>query len=751
MRRLSRLFILAVPIGAFVAFTAVGVAMAVAPVTSIGSTGDGGPEYRSSERAMGYLWPRPDDIDFRIDYASDQVATPQGVRDRADDVLVRFEGRDVSVTMRREAFDVVGAQPEAARRVKGLPLTWRVPVEEGASPARVASRIAKAEGVDWSAADVPATTDVMPNDPFFSDLWGLSNTGQQVQASPPFTGLAGVDLGALGAWGTTQGSANVSVAVVDSGIALDHPDLEANLRTTDGRNFVPDAEGVVDPLAFDDLNSHGTHVAGTIGADGNNGLGVVGVNWTVDMTSVRSCGFNGSCGQWPAGMAYAGGQARVVNVSLGGPGSGEAAADAVRQHPNSLFVVAAGNDGSDNDETPQYPCNVSLPNVLCVAAIDASGSLASFSNYGARSVDIAAPGVNILSTVPTFTNAYAPAIEPNSATPPRPANWPQDPDEQWTVEQLSNGVDYIDLSASAGAGLPIGDDVEIWTIEAPGSFAPIGQSCRMEAYVATDLDTDHEQLQLLYLTDRAPTTPVVAGGISGDTEGGFEKWQVDLSALRGAEEAKLMFAVVRETGNPTRSKVEASIANLVVKCIVDQPAGGSYEFMSGTSMAAPQVAGAAALMLAKNPTLTAAQLKRALLSTAVPMASLTGKVATGGRLDANAALASIAAAPVAASASPTTLTGEVPCVATTCLATGTAPADATRITQKATSPLNGRTVTGRCTIEQVTGTASRTYACTMRLSSGTWIITTTASTPSGTIAAFSKRVTVASRPLPVTG
>ena len=736
MRRLHRLSILAACVGASVAFATTGVATAATPGASTRLELLGPVDY-------------PESL-FTIE--RDQVATPKGVRERVGSVLVKFwdpRGEFNSggiLVMRRQALDAAGAQPGAARRVKGLPNVWRVPVDEDASPSNVARAIAKAEGVAWAIADVPATTDVMPNDPFFSDLWGLSNTGQQVQTSPPFTGLAGVDLGALGAWGTTQGAAGVSVAVVDSGIVMDHPDLKANLRTANGRNFEPDAEGVVDPLAFDDANSHGTHVAGTIGAVGNNGLGVAGVNWTVDMTSVRTCDFSGSCGTAPEGMAYAGGQARVVNVSLGGPGRGEAYADAIRQNPSSLFVVAAGNDGNDNDETPQYPCNVSLPNVLCVAAIDASGDLASFSNYGEKSVDIAAPGVNILSTVPTFVDAFAPTIEPNSATPPLPAGWPQDPDEQWTVEQLSNGLDYINLSASAGDGLPSGDAAEIWAIEAPGSFAPIGQSCRMEAFVATDLNIDHEQLQLIYVTDRAPNTPVVAGGISGDTKGGFEHWQVDLSALRGADEAKLMFVVVRETGDPDRARVEVSIAKPVVKCIVDQPAGGSYEFKSGTSMASPQVAGAAALLLAKNPTLTAAQLKKALLSTAVPMASLTGKVVTGGRLDANAALASIAAAPAAASASPGTVTGEVPCVAT-----GTAPADATSVTQKATSPLTGSTVTGKCTIKASTGTASSTYACTMRLSGGTWIITTTASTPSGKLASFSKRVTVATRPVPVTG
>lgn len=729
MRRLPRLSIVAACVTASVAIAAAGVAMAVTPAPPIG-------------------W--ANDIEFSAD--GGQIATRNGVRDRADAVLVKFEGRDVSATMRREALDAAGAQPEEARRVKGLPNVWRVPVDGDASPTKVANRLDRDAAVVWAVADVPTTTEVMPNDPLFSDLWGLSNTGQQVEATPPFTGLAGVDLGALGAWGTTQGSADVTVAVVDSGIVMDHPDLKANLRATNGRNFVPDAEGEVDPLAFGDLHIHGTHVAGTIGAVGNNGLGVTGVSWNVDMTSVRVCDFTGSCGYTVEGLAYGGGQARVVNASVGGAYGGEPMADAIRQHPNTLFVAAAGNAANDNDENPQYPCNVPLPNVLCVAAIDAAGELASFSNYGARTVDIAAPGVGILSTVPTFATAFAPAIEPSDATPPRPVGWAQDPAEQWTVAQLSNGVDYLDFSASAGEeGLPNNNEVEVWTIEAPGTFEPVGESCRLDAFIAADLDGDYEQLQAFYVTDRAPNTPIRAGVISGDTKGGFEEWHVDLSGVRGATWAKLAFAVVRVAGESTRTRVEASIANPVVRCIVDQPVGGSYGYMSGTSMAAPQVAGAAALLLAKNPTLTAVQLKRALLSTAVPMESLTGKVATGGRLDANAALAAVTAATAPASTSPAKLTGEVPCVATTCLATGTAPADATRITQTATSRPGGSTVTGTCTIKQRTAGASSTYACTVRLTDGTWIITTTAAAPSGKIASFSKRVTVATRPVAVTG
>lgn len=567
------------------------------------------------------------------------VATPSGMRPVVNEVLVRFGAGTTARAQsgaRSAALDAAGAQPQGARAVEGLPGVWRVRVDEGASPQAVARRLDARTDVRWAVPAVPATLDTTPNDPLFPNLWGLSNTGQQVQAQPPFTGLAGFDLGAKSAWATTRGSADVPLAVIDSGVVLEHPDLAANLRHANDRNFVPDAQGVLDPLAVADQHSHGTHVAGTIGAVGNNGLGVTGVNWTAGMTTVRACNFAGQCPGQLEGMAYAGPRARVVNMSLGGPSDLQPSTDAIKANPNTLYVVAAGNDGTNNDVIPQDPCNVPLPNVLCVAAIDASGGLASFSNYGATTVDVAAPGVDIQSTVPNFTTVYAPAVTSNGATPPRPVGWTQTPTAKWTFQTLGGGLNYVELAQTPGAGIGLDD----WVIEAPGTFTPVGRSCRMNAEIATSLDsTQNQAVALMYKTTSDPTWDVVpSSATAGDTQGDFTSWKVDLSEIAGQTGVGLAFVVQSAQG---ADPVFMAILNPEVKCIVDQPTSGTYGFMSGTSMATPHVAGAAALLLAKNPDLTAVELKQALMSTAVPTPSLAGKVVTGGRVDVNAALASV--------------------------------------------------------------------------------------------------------------
>ena len=586
-----------------------------------------------------------------VEPLADQVvalATPDGLRPVVTDVLVRFDPGTPArnrARVRSRVLDAAGAEPREARRVVGLPGAWRVPVDEGASPAAVARRLDARPDVQWAVRDVPVAGQVLPNDPLFPNLWGLRNTGQQVPAPTPFTGLAGVDLGAVGAWATTRGSADVPVAVVDSGTVMDHPDLVANLRTANDRNFVPAVNGEVDPTAVEDTNQHGTHVAGTIGAVGNNGLGVTGANWTVGMTTVRVLDFRnqGSSGAAAEGMAYAGARARVVNVSVGGPiGSLQASTDAIKAHPNTLFVIAAGNETNDNDQSPRNPCNVPLPNVLCVAAIDATGALADFSNFGATSVDVAAPGVDIQSTVPNFGTAFEPAITSDGQSPPRPAGWTQTPTETpttgWTWQQTGGGISYVDLEEAPGAG----SGLQQWTIEAPGAFTPVGSACRMEAIVALDLNPAKTQaMGLQYAVSGDPEWHLAPGSaVSRDTDQNFVGWDGDLSAIEGESGVRLRVLVQSEKGAGI-GPLNVSVARMAVKCVVPQAAGGNYGFSSGTSMAAPQVAGVAALLLAKNPNLTAVQMKQAIMSTTVPMASLTGKVVTGGRVDVNAALAAV--------------------------------------------------------------------------------------------------------------
>ncbi|HYY58361.1 MAG TPA: Calx-beta domain-containing protein [Pyrinomonadaceae bacterium] len=268
-----------------------------------------------------------------------------------------------------------------------------------------------------------------PNDSSFSGLWGLQNTGQVVGGS---AGTQGADISAAPAWDISTGSRANVVAVVDTGVDYNHPDLAANMWTapaaftvniggqairceagTHGFNAITKT---CDPM---DEYNHGTHVAGTIGARGNNGAGVVGVNWTANIMAVKFIGISGSGTledaidaiefTIQAKAAFAGSNGanvRVLSNSWGWNGGASLALlEEIKRAESSdmLFVASAGNGGSDqvsdnNDASPFYPASYDAPSVISVAATNNRDALAYFSNYGASSVDLAAPGVDVLST-----------------------------------------------------------------------------------------------------------------------------------------------------------------------------------------------------------------------------------------------------------------------------------------------------------------------------------------------------------------
>ena len=254
----------------------------------------------------------------------------------------------------------------------------------------------------------------IPNDRNFVDQWGLRNLGH-------FDGKAGADIGATLAWDVTTAS-NAIVAVVDTGVSYKHPDLAGNAWKNptdlvnnvddDGDGFTDDVFGAdffsndSDP---DDDGGHGTHVAGIIGAQGNNALGVTGVNWDVNIMSLKFLDENGEGNTADAANAidYAVDHgARVVNASWGGPSFSQALYGAIRRagERGTLVVAAAGNDGVNTDSRPDYPAAFDLPNIIAVAATDRTDRLLDFSNYGSKSVDLAAPGDDITSTVPTLAD-----------------------------------------------------------------------------------------------------------------------------------------------------------------------------------------------------------------------------------------------------------------------------------------------------------------------------------------------------------
>jgi subtilisin family serine protease len=232
-----------------------------------------------------------------------------------------------------------------------------------------------------------------PTDPYFSQQWALLNTGQSVLG---VRGTPGDDIGATSAWSRSTG-ANVTVAVVDSGVDWGAADLQGQLVA--GASFFGGVQGT----STQDLNGHGTHVTGIIAAAQNNGTGVTGVAPGAKVMPLQVVNSSGTAdvSDVAAAFNYAGQQnVSIVNASLGSPSPYQALTDAVTSHPNTLYVVAAGNGGTNNDSTPFYPCDIPAANLICVGASDQNDQPASFSNYGAANVDLFAPGVNIVSTYP---------------------------------------------------------------------------------------------------------------------------------------------------------------------------------------------------------------------------------------------------------------------------------------------------------------------------------------------------------------
>jgi len=255
-----------------------------------------------------------------------------------------------------------------------------------------------------------------PNDPMLGQLWGMNNIGQADSSGK--AGVAGMDVDAVRAWDIETGSEKMIVAVIDTGVDFNHPDLKDNLWTNEaeanGKAGVDDdGNGVIDDIhgfnaidgsgnAMDD-HGHGSHCSGTIGAKGDDGKGIVGVNWNTRIMAVKFLSAEGSGSLEDAVKAidYATKMgAKVLSNSWGGGGFAQTLLDSIKasETAGALFVAAAGNDSNNNDETPSYPASYSVPNIISVAAVDNTGTKASFSNYGKRSVHIGAPGVNIYSS-----------------------------------------------------------------------------------------------------------------------------------------------------------------------------------------------------------------------------------------------------------------------------------------------------------------------------------------------------------------
>lgn len=502
--------------------------------------------------------------------------------------------------------------------------------------------------VEYAEPNYIVHIDSVPNDSYFNNLWGLYNTGQT-------GGTADADIDAPEAWDLTTGSTEVVIAVVDTGVAYDHPDLVGNIWNNtsetsctdgidnDGNGYIDDCNGW-DFIGNDndpaDYNGHGTHVAGTIAANGNNSNGTTGVMWQAKILPLRFLGISGSgtTADAVSAILYANAKgAHVINNSWGGSGYSQALKDAI-DASNAVVVCAAGNSGSNNDTSSFYPAGYGSANIISVAATDSRDILASFSNYGKTSVDLAAPGSNIYSTIPVIgygspVTLYEESFDSASGALPllgwsrggTNATWSDTGGtgfgETNSLEDGSSGNYANNTSSWAGYMTPVITVKDnIYTL----AFKWKGQ-----------VEQNYDYLDINYSINGNSWDWIDYR--TGTTNGNFISDSTDSLT----EIAELYDEFYFGFGLTTDSTINAEgvyLDNITLSRSPIVISSYSYTYYSGTSMAAPHVSGAAGLIKALKPQLTNLEIKGALLNSVEARASLSGKVASGGRLNAYNAL-----------------------------------------------------------------------------------------------------------------
>ena len=368
----------------------------------------------------------------------DVNSTTQKVTASNDSIIVKYK-KNASPEMRKQARSLVRAKisdlnsdevdDNFTSLFSGRLAKFKV---SGMSAKEAIERLKSHQAIEYVEPDYRVSIAATPNDPRFEDLWGLNNEGQT-------GGTADADIDAPEAWSISTGSRDVVVGVIDTGVDYSHPDLAANAWVNsgeiagdgidnDGNGYIDDVHGINaitdagDPM---DDEGHGTHVSGTIGASGNNGVGIVGVNHDVSIAGCKFLAADGTgstsgaikCIDYMVGLKNSGVNLRVLNNSWGGGGYSQALADAITasEEADILFVAAAGNDAVDNDVNPHYPSNYENDNVLSIASTDSRDNMSGFSQWGLTSVDMGAPGSAILSTIPG--GGYASYSGTSMATP----------------------------------------------------------------------------------------------------------------------------------------------------------------------------------------------------------------------------------------------------------------------------------------------------------------------------------------------
>ena len=488
-----------------------------------------------------------------------------------------------------------------------------------------------------------------PNDPMYPQQWGFRNQGQAVAGGTYGNnpGTTGADMELEQVWNVRTDCRDVVVAVIDTGIHHGHVDLAPNMWINaaeqagapgvddDSNGFTDDIYGYDfvdndgDPVPADG-SDHGTHVAGTIAAVGNNGSNGTGVCWRARIMAVRALGaLGGTSATLIASIDYAvANGARVINLSLGSsttdPLVTQAIANARAQ--DVVVVAAAGNDGTNNDQTPVSPCTVGEDNILCVAALDQAFLRASFSNYGPTTVDVAAPGTNVYSTAASRRN---PVVLDNGWT--TNSGWAQVADcpgagNEPALTNPANGC-------NGGAAYANGADDRIYRVfdmDQGGSVLGGALVAELWWQLASGGNSNDTDAWFYGLDTGAGSDPFDGNGdvtfnpILGNSGGAFVPVLFPLALCVGVSSCGVGLQLRTDGSGTAGGLLVRNMTWLTVEANSDPAA-----VFNGTSMAAPHVAGLAALLRAHNPSYTYRHVIEAIENSGEPVAGLSGLIKTG--------------------------------------------------------------------------------------------------------------------------
>jgi subtilisin family serine protease len=556
-----------------------------------------------------------------------------------DEIIVKFKP-NVTLSARSQT-----SQSYRAQSMQSFPndSDWSVAkLSAGQTVAQALSDYANDPNVEYAQPNYIYHTMQTPNDPDYGQLWAAKNTGQTITTgtySGGVTGTSGDDMNLEAAWNVQTDCSSVIVAVVDSGVNYNSTDLTANMwnggisAPSHGWNFV--GTGSSDPM---DYEGHGTHVAGIIGAMGNNYTGTTGVCWKANIMAVRVLDATGSgfTTNIIQGIDYAiNNGAKIINMSLGGGANDPAMSAAVTraQNANVLVVVAAGNQATNNDATPSYPCSFSQANLLCVAALDQKYALATFSNWGTSSVDIGAPGTNIRST---WAGSRTTTDDPLTSS----SGWTSNSGWNYLLDSIGNGVIANPVSASKPYwGINhynANTDDRIYK-----SFNFGGADVATLSVVAA-VNVKNGDFFTVKLK-AGVSDPFISGtqiySVSGKADKNFYKTNID-SDISSCLNTTCSFGFQLKSALGSTADIGVLIHFFSLQTLTLN--NTSLNTIDGTSMATPEVAGVAALVWSHNPQFTYTDVVNAIKQGGRSIPALTGKTTTGKAVDALGALTYIA-------------------------------------------------------------------------------------------------------------